>query len=228
MARYAGFLILGNWKAQLTSCPCRTTGLCPLVLRSTQPRDWCQSQPRFANVQSSPAVVRYALRMTALIVRPIYGRIEVRGLRAPRGEEPSNKSMFKTAAGAAIRPTWVDAADGEPGWKGYWTIAREHLTEVAESIAIRNGSVDIEMHYSETEKCDLRCRKAQGDDCTCSCEGKHHGKGQHASWMEVGESTLVRGGGAKVVTRVLTREQAKQDRRDRDVEIFRARGWTTS
>lgn len=166
--------------------------------------------------------------MTALIIRPIHGRIEVRKLRAPRGDEPSNKSMFKTAAGTSIRPTWVDAADGEPGWKGHWAIARGHLTEVAESIAIRDGRVEIEMHYNETEKCDLRCRKAQGDDCTCSCEGKHHGKGQHATWLEVGESTLVRGGGEKAVTRVLTREQAQLDQRHRKRELFRARGWTTS
>lgn len=45
--------------------------------------------------------------------------------------------------------------------------------------------------------------------------------------MEVGESTLVRGGRAKVVTRVLTREQAKQDRHKRDVEMIRAQGWST-
>lgn len=45
--------------------------------------------------------------MTA--VRPIYGRIEV------RGDEPTNKSMFKTAVEAAIRPAWVDAADRDPG-----------------------------------------------------------------------------------------------------------------
>lgn len=166
--------------------------------------------------------------MTALIVRPISGRIEVRGLRAPRGDEPTNRSMFKTAAGATIRPTWVGAAAGELAWTGYWIIAREHLTEVAESIAIRDGSVRIEMHYSETEKCDLRCRKAQGDDCTCSCEGKHHGKGQHATWLEVGESTLVRGSGTKVVTRVLTRAQARLDQHSRDLEMFQARGWTTS
>lgn len=154
--------------------------------------------------------------MTARIIRPLTGRIEVHGLRAPRGNEPTNKSMFKTATGAAIRPTWVKAREGEAGWRGYWTISREHLTPVAESIAIRDGRVIIEMHYSQTEKCDMRCRKATGDDCICSCEGVHHGKGQHASWMEVGETTLVRGAGAKMVTRVLTCEQALENQRNRD------------
>lgn len=159
--------------------------------------------------------------MTAKIIRPLSGRIQVRELRAPRGDEPSNKSMFKDAAGAAIRPTWVEAAEGQPGWAGYWVIARQHLTEVAESIAIRDGSVEIEMHYSPTEKCDLRCRKAEGDDCTCACEGKHHGKAQHASWLEVGETTLVRGEERKIVHRTLDRDQAKSDREARLEEMVR-------
>jgi hypothetical protein len=129
--------------------------------------------------------------------------------------------MFKDAAGAAIRPTWVEAAEGQPGWAGYWAIAREHLTEVAESIAIRDGVVEIEMHYSPAEKCDQRCRRATGDDCTCACEGKHHGKAQHASWLEVGETTLVRGKGLKVVHRVLERDQAELDRKARHQAMFR-------
>lgn len=149
--------------------------------------------------------------MNARIIRPLTGRIEVHGLRAPRGKEPTNREMFKTATGKTIRPRWVDADEGQPAWRGYWTISREHLTAVAESIAIRDGQVEIEMHYSQTEKCDERCQKATGDDCTCSCEGVHHGKGQHASWLEVGDTTLVRGTGKKVVNRLLTREQALQD-----------------
>lgn len=159
--------------------------------------------------------------MTARIIRPLTGRIQIRSLRAPIGEEQPNKSMFKSAAGAAIRPTWVAAPEGQPGWAGHWTLARQHLTDVAEAIAIRDGSVEIEMHYSPTEKCDLRCQKAEGDDCTCACEGKHHGKAQHASWMEVGETTLVRGEGRKIVTRVLERTQARSDR-DKRIEQMMA------
>ncbi|TFC95897.1 hypothetical protein E3T28_12990 [Cryobacterium sinapicolor] len=154
--------------------------------------------------------------MTAQIIRPMTGRIEVRGLRAPRGDEPSNRDMFRTATGLVIRPTWLDADEGKPGWQGYWTISRVHLTAVAEVIAIRDGEVQIEMHYSQTEQCDLRCQTAVGDDCTCSCEGEHHGEGQHASWKEVGNTTLVRGSGTKAVTRVLTRKQALDDQRSNE------------
>ena len=125
--------------------------------------------------------------------------------------------MFKTAADAAIRPTWVSAAEGQPGWNGYWTISRNHLNAVAEAIAIRDGEVIVEMHYSEREQCDSRCQTATGDDCTCSCEGKHHGEGQYASWREVGATTLVRGTGEKAVTRVLTRKDAQKQQRRRPV-----------
>lgn len=149
--------------------------------------------------------------MTATIVRPLHGRMEIRGLRGPRGDEPSNRSMFKTAAGKAIRPTWVNAPDGAPRWKGYWTISREHLTDVAEAVAIRDSQVEIVMHYSTAERCDRRCRSAEGDECTCSCEGKYHGNNHHASWIEVGDTTLVRSARSKIVTRTLTRRQAKND-----------------
>jgi hypothetical protein len=153
--------------------------------------------------------------MTARIIRPLTGRIEVHGLRAPRGIEPPNREMFRTAADAAIRPSWEPPAPGKPGWHGHWTIYRHHLTTVAEAIAIRDGQVEIEMHYSQTEQCDRRCQRATGDDCTCSCEGHHHGEANHATWIEVGETTLVRGTGTKVVTRVLTRQQAVENQRRR-------------
>ncbi|MBP2422203.1 hypothetical protein [Microbacterium imperiale] len=149
--------------------------------------------------------------MSALIVRPLHGRIEVRGLRGPREGEPANKQMFKTAAGAAIRPTWV-VPPGLPRWEGYWTISRNHLSVVAEAIAIRDGEVTIEMHYSEHERCDSRWQGSTGDDCTCSCEGIHHGEAQHAAWKQVGDTTLVRSAGEKVVTRRLTAKRARKER----------------
>lgn len=162
--------------------------------------------------------------MTATIIRPLRGRIQVRGLRAPRTGQPTNRELFRTATGAAIRPTWVGAPPGEPGWKGYWTIARQHLTDVAEAVAIRDGLVLIEMHYSTAEQCDTRCQTAEGNDCTCSCEGKYHGKGEHAAWLEVGDTTLFRGGEEKIVTRSLDDQQALQDRDDRLDELIRQVG----
>jgi hypothetical protein len=79
--------------------------------------------------------------MTAHIVRPLSGRTEVHGLRTNREGEPPNREMFKTAAGIAIRPTWVPAEEGQPRWLGFWTISRLHLTAVAGAIAVRDGQV---------------------------------------------------------------------------------------
>ena len=126
-----------------------------------------------------------------------------------------NRQMFKSATGKAIRPTWVKSPDGAPGWAGYWKISREHLTAVAEAIAIRDGEVQIEMHYSESEQCDERCQNAKGDDCTCSCEGKNHGAAEHGSWRQVGETTLVRSAGKRVTRRHLTRAEAQAAQRQR-------------
>lgn len=145
--------------------------------------------------------------MTALIIRPTTGRMEVHWLRAPRGDEPANKEMFRTATGLSIRPTWVRSAPDEPG-HGHWTISREHLTDVARAIAVRDGRVEIEMHYNESERCDNRCQNATGNDCTCTCEGKYHGAGEHAAWRQVADTTLVKSDGIKIVTRVLTRAEA--------------------
>ncbi len=153
--------------------------------------------------------------MRARIVRPTHGRLQIHGLRAPRPHEEANRAMLKTATGASIRPEWVTAPPGQPPWKGYWTIARSHLTAVAEAIAIRDGVVDIEMHYNTSEKCDRRCQNARGNDCTCSCEGTRHGRAEHAGWREVGDTTLVRSAGIKVVWRTLSRSEAQRARRRR-------------
>lgn len=119
--------------------------------------------------------------MTARIIRPLRGRIRVKNLRAPGNRQPTNKEMYRTAASAVIRPTWVEDPSGEPGWRGCSSIARQHLTDVAEAAAIRDGLVLIEMHYSVVEQCDMRCQIAEGSDCMRSCEGKDHGKGEHAA-----------------------------------------------
>lgn len=166
-----------------------------------------------AGARTRQHYVDYAPVMTAQIVRPIHGRLELYGLRAPRAGEPSNRMMFQDATGRAIRPTWIPAELGRPGWTGHWTIAREHLTVVAEVIALRDGAIDIEMHYSEAERCDWRCQNAKGSDCVCSCEGEHHGTGEHAAWKQVGDTTLVRSTGIRIVHRRLTAREVRNGRR---------------
>lgn len=147
--------------------------------------------------------------MSAVIVRPLTGRLRVHWLRGPRPGQPTNREMFRTATGKSIRPTWVPTLPDQRGWSGHWIIARQHLTAVAEAIAIRDGDVLIELHYSLAEHCDRRCQSARGAECTCACEGKYHGNGEHASWGQEGETTLITGGEEKVVTRLLTKAEVE-------------------
>lgn len=141
------------------------------------------------------------------IYRPVSGRLEVHGMPRPREGEPSNREWFKDETGKAIRPTWVP---GPRGWDGHWEIVRQHFMTVARAMAIRFGDVELVMDFHELEQCDKRCRDAKRQDCTCSCMGEHHGGGVYASWLEVGETTLVRSAGIKRRSAVLTRKQARR------------------
>jgi hypothetical protein len=41
------------------------------------------------------------------------------------------------------------------------------------------------------DACDVRCREAEGDDCSCRCLGLYHGEGlPRVGWVLVGETTL--------------------------------------
>ena len=66
---------------------------------------------------------------------------------------------------------------------------------VLPALAERFGEVDVLLEYSTTQKCDRRCREAEGDDCECSCLGEHHAGGMYMhGWIEVGETTLIQPG----------------------------------
>lgn len=148
--------------------------------------------------------------MTIRIFRPVHEtRFQVAGMPRPREGEPTNKDWFKEITGRPIRPTWIS---GPNGWDGYWVIARQHMTLVAEELALRYGTVHVTAEYSTLEKCDTRCQNATGDDCQCSCLGVRHGEALQASWKQVGATTLVRSAGIAIVERVLTSTDVWQGR----------------
>ena len=73
-----------------------------------------------------------------------------------------------------------------------WEIARVHFRRLVEEIALAYGSVDVDVEFSTSERCDKRCREARGDDCSCSCMGENHGGAAYLKyWLEVGDSTLI-------------------------------------
>jgi hypothetical protein len=145
--------------------------------------------------------------MSVTVYRPLSGRIEVSGMRAPREGEPSNREWFKDETGKAIRPWWIA---GPKGWDGHWEIARQHFLTVARALAGRFGQVELVMDFNEHERCDRRCRDARGDDCTCTCMGINHRGGVYAGWVDVGETTLIRSAGVKRSTSTLTRAQVRR------------------
>lgn len=82
-------------------------------------------------------------------------------------------------------------------WDGLshtWRLARAHLRRLVDALAERFGEVDVRFDISAADRCNARCRKAAGDECTCSCLGENHGgAGYWKNWRAVGEPTLLPG-----------------------------------
>lgn len=98
----------------------------------------------------------------------------------------SNRSWLHAALGARIQPVYDSPS-------GRWLIARPHFTVLVDALLDRFEQVDVSAEFSATQKCDTRCRNAEGDDCDCSCLGEHHGGGLWGGgWFQVGETTLIR------------------------------------
>lgn len=96
-----------------------------------------------------------------------------------------NREWLHESLGARIRPEWNKTAKR-------WELARSHLRAVVLALAERFGTVDVYLEFSTQERCDVRCRDARGDDCTCSCLGDNHGGAAYwKDWQEVGETTLI-------------------------------------
>ena len=100
-------------------------------------------------------------------------------------EGGSNRAWLLASLGQRIRPEWN--AD-----QRQWEIARPHLQTLLEAMVGRFDVVNVYLVFSSTERCDVRCREATGDDCECSCRGEHHGGGTAIRpWRLVGEYTLI-------------------------------------
>lgn len=138
--------------------------------------------------------------MITRIIRPIQGRIEVRGLPKNRDPAVPNRQWFKDSLQKHIRPNWVSYSSGY----GHWEIARSHLQPVVEAIVRREGEVLLELHCRTNEKCDTRYQNARGFECVCSCLGREHGGGEGRRWIPVGDTTLIHLGDETVEQILLT------------------------
>lgn len=104
-------------------------------------------------------------------------------VRMPYGDG-TNRAWLKEELGSRIRPQWNSTA-------GRWEVARPHLSTLVNGMVGRFGEVDVFLEYSHHQQCDVRCQRARGDDCQCSCLGVHHGGGAFLrQWTQIGD-TLV-------------------------------------
>jgi len=70
-----------------------------------------------------------------------------------------------TATAATGPGCWRRSAPYRPAWNKpdrRWEIARPHLRVLVTELAERFGEVDVYLEFSATERCDTRCRDAQG------------------------------------------------------------------
>lgn len=97
-----------------------------------------------------------------------------------------NRAWIHEICGSRTRPEW----EAQP--TSAWRIARPHFRRVVDALVERFGEVDVYVDISARDRCDTRCRDAEGDDCSCSCLGDNHGGAAYwKNWIEVGETTLV-------------------------------------
>ncbi|MBD3004674.1 hypothetical protein [Streptomyces sp. 5-10] len=136
-------------------------------------------------------------QQTAIIERPISGQIAV---FTPFVEGGSRK-FLKELIGSRSRLDW----DKE---RKRWLMSRQHMAKVIDGCLRRWSRVELRRQYLETQRCDVRCQQAKGDDCECSCMGLMHGSravggGWLSGFRRVGETTLVTRGAERWVVLLL-------------------------
>lgn len=62
-----------------------------------------------------------------------------------------------------------------------WTVSNAHFISLANVLLRRHPRIVLGREYNSSEKCNARCRSAQGHTCTCSCRARNHAGGK---WMD--------------------------------------------
>jgi hypothetical protein len=111
--------------------------------------------------------------------RPVEGRLVI---KMPYAK--TNREWLKSVLGSRIRPDWNKE-------EKRWEIARNHFGPVVEALANRLGRIDVWMDFRTVERCDTRCKRARSRECTCSCLGRHHGRGVTFGWKIASDGHLM-------------------------------------
>lgn len=100
---------------------------------------------------------------------------------------PDNRVWLHEVCGARARLEWDSLSRT-------WHLARAHFRPLVDALVTRYGEVDVRVDISAADRCDARCVKATGDECTCSCFGENHGgAGYWKNWTALGEPTPIPG-----------------------------------
>lgn len=115
------------------------------------------------------------------IRRPREGRLQVMIPWCPGG----NRALLGSVCGSRSRLEW-------DGTSKRWLVARAYFAAVIETLKTRFGEVRVITWHRDAERCDVRCQKAKGFECTCSCGGRcHAGENAYArGWRLVSDTQL--------------------------------------
>jgi hypothetical protein len=113
---------------------------------------------------------------------------------------PGNREALRGTLGPGVHLQW----DRE---YGCWRLARRHMLTLVDALVEAGQPVRVEVTVrgkaAGAERCDARCRDAEGDDCTCECGGRWHGAQRwpnHWAHVKTDETTI--GVEVKYVTHV--------------------------
>lgn len=119
---------------------------------------------------------------TWTVGKPVEGRLRI--------AMPFDTMTRRKFLDLGIRPVWAPRIGGG----GRWLVSRDRMPEVLHLLYQQHGPGTVIIRGHVSDRCDIRCQRARGHDCVCSCAGRHHGLFNESSWLAVGETTLVRGG----------------------------------
>lgn len=92
---------------------------------------------------------------------------------------PYTTSLGHRAAIGTMMPTAT-----KPLWDGQrtcWTAPKGHFLTLSNRLLQRHGHLILGREYRPGERCNARCKSAEGPFCICSCRAKYHG---HGRWMK--------------------------------------------
>ncbi len=131
-------------------------------------------------------------RSTPVAFRPIGPGLKLR-VRLPYAE--NNRGWLQH--GRRAKPQWH--AEHK-----YWQLPKSWFNDFVDRCLLKFGRVYIIQTYRQQEKCAPACQQAVGHECTCSCMGANHGRGNDGTWFEVSNTFATRWLNQQLACRLIT------------------------